>query len=80
MISTGNLFYIGQINLLSIRNFVIDNSLTEADTIKLHQMNFDDIVLEYKREYGQSLTLPFLCLTHSLKKTRQAKFLLTGYG
>lgn len=55
----GELSYIGRISLMSIRNFISDNQLSEIDTIRLHPKNFDSFVLDYREYYGESLKLPF---------------------
>ncbi len=54
--------YIGEIRLKSIRDFIIDNRLAETTAITLHQRNFDDIVLEYRDFYGESIEIPFIYL------------------
>ena len=55
----GELSYIGRVSLMSIRNFIIDNQLSEMDTVRLHHKNFDSFVLEYREYYGESMKLPF---------------------
>lgn len=52
--------YIGQINLISIREFIIDNALNEMEAIVLNQNNFDDLVLEYRDFYGTRMEVPFI--------------------
>ena len=54
--STGNL------TLLSIRDFIIDNDLTVKDTIILNELNFDDLVLEHRETYQESMAVPFFLL------------------
>ena len=49
-------------SIISIRNFIIDNSLTEKDTIILNSLNFDDLVLEYRQTYNESIPIPFYFL------------------
>jgi len=52
--------YIGKkIDLKTLRNFVIDASLSESDTLLLNYKNFDDIVLEYREIYGSSINIPY---------------------
>lgn len=55
----GELFYIGRIGLMSIRNFILDNQLSEIETIRLQPKNFDSFVLDYREYYGESMKLPF---------------------
>lgn len=43
------------ISIKSLRDFILDMSLTEHDTILLHQYNYDDIMLEYREAYKESL-------------------------
>ncbi len=53
----------GTLTIKSIRNFIVDNGVTESDTIILNSLNFDDIVLEYRQTYSKSVTMPFYFLT-----------------
>ncbi len=55
--------YIGQkITYQLLRNKILDENLTENDTIILNSKNFDDVVIEYLEDYGQSMTFPHLLL------------------
>ncbi|MTI31417.1 hypothetical protein [Xanthovirga aplysinae] len=61
--------YIGkQITIKKLRDFIIDNKLTENDSILLHTLDFDNIVLEYKEFYKESLIEPFLILNVLIKE------------
>lgn len=52
----------GKLTIKTIRNFIIDNELTENDTIILNSSNFDDIILEYRQTYNEGIILPFYLL------------------
>jgi hypothetical protein len=52
--------YIGRITIKSIRDFTLDKKLTEKDKILLNPRNFDDLVLEYRELYKDSLKTPYL--------------------
>jgi hypothetical protein len=53
---------VGTVTILSIRNFILDRGLSERDAVSLNTINFDDIVLEYRKTYNQSIPLPFYLL------------------
>ncbi|MBL7784309.1 MAG: hypothetical protein JNM36_00200 [Chitinophagales bacterium] len=55
--------YIGrQINLKTIRNFILDEGISEADIIFLNPKNFDDVLLEYREVYREGVIMPFYLL------------------
>jgi hypothetical protein len=45
-----------------LRNVIIDEKLTQYDTIILHSYDFDSIVLEYREFYHEPLESPHLLL------------------
>ena len=53
---------LGTITILSIRNFILDSGLTSSDAVVLNTLNFDDIVLEYRETYKESIPIPFYLL------------------
>lgn len=55
----GELFYIGQVSLVSLRNFILNKNLSGQHVIRLHSRDFDTIVLDYRQQHGQSLKQPF---------------------
>lgn len=55
----GELVSIGEINMYTIRDYIIENRLGEYSTINLHFNDFDKIVLEYRRINGTSLKIPY---------------------
>lgn len=55
-----DLKYIGKITINSLRHFIIDNNLSGSDEILLHQIDYDEIALEYKETYYNSLPTPFV--------------------
>lgn len=55
--------YIGaKINLKSLRDAILKFQLSDDESIVLHTRNFDDLVLEYRQFYGESLEVPFYLL------------------
>ncbi|WP_419213086.1 hypothetical protein ACNR9Q_02835 [Maribacter sp. X9] len=55
--------YIGKkITYRLLRDIILDENLTEDDTIILNSKNFDDVVIEYLEYYGYSMTFPHLLL------------------
>lgn len=58
-----SLHYIGEkITIKAIRDFILDFEISECDTIFLNSENFDDIVLEHRDTYNQSLSVPYYLL------------------
>lgn len=73
--------YIGQqINLYGIRNYILDTRLGEADTILFNPTDFDSIVLEHRKEFGDSLSVPFIYLSVLLKEDLDGKIPLNRIG
>lgn len=54
------LINIGAITLKSLRNTILDLSLTSSNIIILHPNDFDDLALEYRDFYNESLFSPFV--------------------
>lgn len=55
--------YIGRkITIKAIRDYILDFELREIDTILLHPTNFDDIVIEYRETFSESINLPYFLL------------------
>lgn len=52
----------GKLTIKSIRDFIVDNGLKETDTIILNSLNFDDIVLEHRQTYDESMQVPYYLL------------------
>lgn len=50
------------ISIASVRNWILELKLTEADTVMLHPVNFDNLVLEYRQTYGQPMPDPYFLL------------------
>lgn len=55
--------YIGtRISIKALRDFILDNDIAENDTIALNTKNFDDLVLDYRRENNVGITVPYYLL------------------
>ncbi|MFL9844777.1 hypothetical protein [Flavobacterium rhizosphaerae] len=48
-----------KITLDAVRNFIIDNELTDSVAISLHPDSFDDLVMDYLDTNGLKLERPF---------------------
>lgn len=51
--------YIGGLSLNCLRDYISEQNLTSSDTILLNQLNFDELALEYRNKYDQSIGIPF---------------------
>jgi len=61
--------YIGnRILIKSIRDFIIDNKLGVKDSILLNPRNYDDIILEYRATYKESINIPYYLLRVLIKE------------
>lgn len=45
-----------------LRNIILDENLTEDDTIILNSKNLDDIILEFLKDYKESMNFPHILL------------------
>ncbi|MDO7874018.1 hypothetical protein Q5H93_04670 [Hymenobacter sp. ASUV-10] len=52
-------YRIEKITITSIRNWILDNEITEEDTILLNSYNFDDLVLEFRATYDKPISEPY---------------------
>ena len=50
------------VTVKSVRDFILDNALTENDTLLINTNNIDDIALEYRATYGESIKYPYFLL------------------
>ena len=48
-----------KITLDAVRNFILDNELTDSVAIALHPDSFDDVVMDYLDTNGLKLERPF---------------------
>ena len=48
-----------KITLDAMRNFIIDNELTDSVAISLHPDSFDDLVMDYLDTNGNQIERPF---------------------
>lgn len=48
-----------KITLDAMRNFIIENELTDSVAISLHPDSFDDLVMEYLDTNGNQIERPF---------------------
>ena len=62
-----------KITIRYIRNYILDNNVSEKDTLLLHSENFDDLVLEHRVTYGQGITVPFYFLSVLITEAPQGR-------
>lgn len=65
--------HIGPITIKSIKDFILDKMLTENDTILLNRENYDQIVLEYRTTYNESITIPYFLIQILVKEDNTNK-------
>jgi hypothetical protein len=63
-----NTRHIGNVTLKSLRDYILDNAITEEDTIVLNQINFDEIALEHRRIYNEGIVYPYFILRVLIKE------------
>lgn len=56
------IYNIRQLSIKAIRDFILDNNLSNTDTILLNQADFDEYAYEYKETYNENLRTPFFFL------------------
>lgn len=55
--------YIGSaLTINALRGFILDQKLTDADTVLLHPDDFDSLALEYRETYREALRGPYFLL------------------
>ena len=57
-----------RVTLKTIRNAILDLGITEKDTISVNQITFDNIALEHRETYKESITIPYLFLGVLIKE------------
>ncbi len=45
-----------------LRDFILNNNITDSDTISLHHTVYDEIALDHRKVYGTPLVTPFFML------------------
>lgn len=63
-----NTIQIGYITIKALRDYILDNNLTEEDSIILNQTNFDEIVLEHRKIYNEGIIYPYFILRIHIKE------------
>ena len=73
--------YLGKIiSYKVLRDFILNNNLSTEDTIFLHSKNFDDLVIEYKDTYNQSMPSPFEILKVYVEESKDEKVPIDRIG
>src|SRR5579875_3041604 len=68
-----SLFKVPFIDLKALRNFILDNEVSEYDTIALNQINFDNIVFEYRNLYNVGISMPYYLLSVLIEEDESGK-------
>lgn len=55
-------------HLDAVRNCIIDNNVSEGDSIFFNSSDFKKIVLDYKDKYGVGMTSPYTLMGITLEK------------
>ena len=61
------------ITIKALRDFILDNGVSERDVIFLHFVDFDNIVLEYRATYNEAIQIPYTIIGVLIKEDRTAK-------
>lgn len=73
--------YIGkQITIKTLKDFITDSGLSEDKTILLHSRNFDDIILEYRDFYNESMLIPYFLLGILIEEDESRKVPVNRIG
>lgn len=51
--------YLREINIKSLKDFILDNKLSDTDTIVLNAWDFDNIVFEFNSTYKEPFFAPY---------------------
>lgn len=60
--------YIKNLSIKSIRDFILDQGVSEGDSLALNQTNFDELVLEYRKTYQEGLQVPYYLMRVLIKE------------
>lgn len=69
-----------EITIKSIRDFIIDNQLTENDTLLLNQSDFDEMAVDYRETYNESIHIPYYLLRVLIKEDYLSKVKVKRVG
>jgi len=64
---------IGEICIKSLRNAILDFKITNNDIIILHSSNFDDIIIEYRKTYSESIRIPYVLLGVEIREDKEKR-------
>lgn len=51
-----------KISIKDLRDYILDNGITDNDTILINTLDFDNLVLEHREYYKESIPIPYLLL------------------
>ena len=65
---------------VEIGDFIVDFDLDVHDTVLLHPTNFDEIVLEFRDTYKESIQVPFFLIGILIKEDSEKKIPINRVG
>ena len=66
-------YYIGQVSLGSLRGWILDSGLTQADTVLLHSTTLETVMEEYRQLYREPMPDPYFLLGVLLEKANDVR-------
>jgi hypothetical protein len=68
----------GTFSIKKVRDFILDIGLSSNDTLLLNTYDFDDIVLDHREVYKESLTVPYFIIGVLIKEAPMRDRSFTG--
>lgn len=66
------------LDIKTLRDFILDRGVTSNDTILVSSFDFDEIALDYRKVYNESITVPYLLVGVLIKEDSQKRNLKVG--
>lgn len=67
------MYQIGIVSYKKIRDFILDNGIESQHIIVLNYLDFDELILEYRRLYDEPFTVPFEIITVQIVEDRSKR-------
>jgi hypothetical protein len=52
--------YVRYVNIETIRDMILDQQVTDEDTVLLNRRDFDEVIIAYRDKYRVSIDIPFV--------------------
>lgn len=72
--------YKPNVSLEKIKDFVLDQGLRDSDAILLNPETFDELVINYRKQYKESIQIPFYLLGVLITEDHSKKLGLNVLG